>query len=139
MAESDTAIEGGCYCGAVRYRLHKPADRCALCHCRDCQHLAGAPGVVWGAWPLDCLEMIKGETVKFASSQHATREFCGTCGTGLFYTNPVVLPGILDVQVITLDNPESVPPQAHIQYAERMSWMHNLGDLPAFERYPGME
>ena len=41
--------DGGCLCGAVRYRLEGPplhADY--YCHCRMCQRAAGAPVVAWG-------------------------------------------------------------------------------------------
>jgi hypothetical protein len=43
----------------------------------------------------------------------------------------------VDVQTGTLDDPEALPPSAHIQAAERLKWMARVDDLPAFERYPG--
>jgi len=46
------------------------------------------------------------------------------------------MPGLLDVQIATLDEPERLPPQAQIQLADRIDWMARIDDLPAFERYP---
>jgi hypothetical protein len=35
------------------------------------------------------------------------RHFCPDCGTGLFYTNSEILPGIIDTQSATYDDPAS--------------------------------
>ena len=44
----------------------------------------------------------------------------GIRGTGLFYINEQMLPGIIDIQSATYDDPETVPARAHIQVAERI-------------------
>ena len=59
--------------------------------------------------------------------------------TGLFYTNDAMLPGLVDVQSATLDEPDELPAQAHIQTAERLGWMAEAHRLPEFERYPPQE
>lgn len=64
------------------------------------------------------------------------RSFCPECGTGLFYRNAENLPGLVDVQVSTLDNPDALPPTVQVQTAERQSWVPHLGALTAYERYP---
>lgn len=64
------------------------------------------------------------------------RSFCPECGTGLFYRNAINLPGRVDVQVSTLDDPEALPPAVQVQTAERQSWVSHIAELPAFERYP---
>jgi hypothetical protein len=64
------------------------------------------------------------------------RAFCRKCGTGLFYRNDEVLPGIVDIQSATLDDPDALPPGAHIQVAERLAWMATAHELPMFERFP---
>jgi hypothetical protein len=38
-------LEGGCLCGAVRYRLNGEIEESAYCHCRTCQRQSGAPVV----------------------------------------------------------------------------------------------
>lgn len=47
-----------------------------------------------------------------------------------------MLPGLVDVQSCTLDDPDSIPAQAHIQVADRIGWMRDVDALPSFERYP---
>ena len=62
--------------------------------------------------------------------------FCANCGTGLFYTNANFLPGVIDIQSATYDDPNAVPATVHIQTAERLHWMESAHELPTFERYP---
>ncbi|CAO4176309.1 CENP-V/GFA domain-containing protein [Methylorubrum aminovorans] len=59
-----------------------------------------------------------------------------TTGPSLFYVNEQMLPGMIDVQTGTLDTPDALPPQAHIQVAERIAWMEDAHRLPSFERFP---
>ena len=130
---------GGYHCGAIRYDVDGEPQHVALCHCSDCRRSAGAPMVSWAAFTEDALTVTQGQTITFNSSGAAMRSFCGTCGTGLFYRNADMLPGIVDIQSVTLDDPEALPPGAHIQVAERLHWMDDLDSLTRFERFPGME
>lgn len=129
-------MTGGCHCGAVRYEISGAPKSHALCHCSDCRRHAGAPLVGWMMFAEEAVRVTKGAPKIYASSENGRRGFCADCGTGLFYTNSVMLPGIVDVQSSTLDNPEAVPARAHIQVAERISWMASAHDLPTFDRYP---
>lgn len=128
---------GGCQCGGVRYVAEGEVLHHAICHCYDCRRSSGAPMVGWIAYKSDGVSVTKGEPKVHASSEHGRRHFCPDCGTGLFYTNDTVLPGITDIQSVTLDDPEAVPPSAQIQYAEHLRWTEKLDELPKFERYPG--
>ena len=78
---------------------------------------------------------ISGTPRVYHSSEHGRRLFCGDCGTGLFYTNEVNLPGLIDVQTGTLDDPSLLPAQKHVQTAESISWMETAHDLPKLVRY----
>jgi hypothetical protein len=55
---------------------------------------------------------------------------------GLFYRNAAFLPGIVDIQSATLDDPNALPAQSHIQTAERIGWMAEVHHLPRFDRFP---
>src|SRR5688500_15320414 len=128
-------IEGGCRCGAIRYQVGVEAAHHALCHCRDCQLGSGAPMVAWSAYGSADFRMTKGEPVSFNGAGASFRQFCGTCGTPLFFLNEEYLPGVVSVQTVTLDDPDLAPPQAHIQTAERIKWMDGVEALPMYERF----
>jgi hypothetical protein len=128
---------GHCHCGAIRYEVQGEPKWSALCHCGDCRRHSGAPLVGWAAYPESALKLLAGKPKVYASSENGRRHFCADCGTGLFYTNAVNLPGIADVQIATLDDPAAVAPQIHVQATERIAWMERAHELPAFPRYPG--
>ena len=128
--------KGQCHCGAVRYEMPAETIHKAICHCTDCRRHSGAPMVAWGLVGKDQLK-VEGETKAYASSEHARRHFCPECGTALFYTNDVIFPGQVDVQIATLDDPDAIQPDVQIQLAERIGWMERLEAMPKFDRYPG--
>jgi hypothetical protein len=130
------AITGGCHCGAVRYEVEGEAITHALCHCTDCRRHSGAPMVGWTMYKDTALKVTKGELKVYHSSANGRRHFCAACGTGLFFSNSEVLPGIVDIQSATYDNPDAVPARIHVQVAERIGWMERAHELPAFERFP---
>jgi len=128
---------GGCQCGNARYEIDGEPVYSALCHCADCRASSGAPVVAWTAVREDQLTLRSGELSTYEGRNGSSRQFCPNCGTGLFFRNQNTLPGLVDVQAATLDDPAGSPPQLQVQCAERLSWMTELGSLPEFERYPG--
>lgn len=130
------AIEGGCRCGAIRYRADGAPRHYALCLCTECRRSAGAPMVGWALFAQEEVT-ITGTPVDYNSSGDAHRQFCGTCGTGLFYYSESVFPGMVDIQGATFDDPDALTPQACIQMADAPTWFTKMPDLPRFDRYPG--
>jgi hypothetical protein len=133
---SEKVATGGCHCGAIRYEVDAPPRRSSLCHCVDCRRAAGAPLVGWIAFAAGDIRVTAGTPRVYASSDHGRRSFCDVCGTGLFYTSDAFLPGIVDVQTATLDDPAAFPPTDHVQLADRIGWMETAHALPGFARYP---
>ncbi|WP_379546369.1 GFA family protein [Qipengyuania sp. DSG2-2] len=131
-------LTGGCHCGAIRYEIEGEPLNHALCHCVDCRRSSGAPMTGWAMMRDDQLS-ISGEISTYASSEDARRHFCIQCGTGLFYSNEAMLPGMVDVKTGTLDEPDELPPECHIQTAERVGWMADAHHLVQFERFPPQE
>ncbi|MDE8651105.1 GFA family protein [Novosphingobium album (ex Liu et al. 2023)] len=126
---------GQCHCGAIRFEVSGEPAYHAMCHCTDCRRSSGAPAIAWALFPRDAVT-IGGEPKAYASSENARRHFCAECGSGLFYTNETVFPGMIDVQTATLDDPDVFPLQIHVQVAERIGWMEHAHALPQFDRYP---
>lgn len=137
--DDENGKQGGCHCGAVRYSVRGTPQHVALCHCRDCRLSAGAPVVAWAAFRSDEFTLDKGQPTTRNSSGASMRTFCPDCGTGLWFVNEEVLPGLVDVQSATLDDPDVLVPQVQIQVAERIGWMADAHRLPEFQRFPGMD
>jgi hypothetical protein len=127
---------GGCQCGAVRYQLEGEPNDVALCHCEGCRKSSGAPVMAWAGYAENRLTITKGEAKVINSSGKSFRSFCGACGTGLFYRNAEFLPGVVEVTLGSLDQPEALAPTIHIQGAEQLAWMKRAHELPVVERFP---
>ena len=127
------AIEGGCLCGAIRYRALGTAYGITHCHCRTCRRASGAPFVTWAGFDTDKFTFIEGRPVSHASSPNVLRTFCGTCGTPLTYQR-TDLPGSIDVTVGSMDDPEALKPEDHTWTDSRLSWISLNDHLPEYPR-----
>jgi hypothetical protein len=133
-------VEGGCYCGAVRYRSEGDALFKGQCHCRECQYgSGGAPNMVMGM-PEAGFAYTQGSPKAFRRSDlesPVTREFCGNCGTQLVSRAPG-LPGVALIKVGTLDDPSVFGmPQMAIFLCDQQSFHVVPEGVARFERTPG--
>jgi hypothetical protein len=132
-------LEGGCYCGAVRYRAEGEPMMKAQCHCRECQYMTGGAPNMFIAMPLAGFVYTKGAPKHFQRAdleRPVTREFCAACGTHLV-TRPPGFPAAI-VKVGTLDDPAQFDgPNMAIYTMDKQSFHHVPDGLPAFERLPG--
>lgn len=132
----DRTFEGGCACGAVRYRLESPPFDAGWCHCRTCQLNSGSPGMVFASVPAGHLVWTRGgDKVKsFASSSFGHRSFCGECGTP-FLMKVDHQPETVDFSVATLDDPDPVEPGFHIFVGSKIAWFDTPDDLPRHDKF----
>jgi hypothetical protein len=125
--------EGGCLCGAVRYRVSGVVTESGYCHCRTCQRQSGAPAVAWFALAPSGFEYLKGAPGVYRASDHAGREFCRDCGTYLvFREDDATL--TISVNTATLDDPALSPPNFHIYCESRIGWFDTKDSLPRHPR-----
>jgi hypothetical protein len=131
-------LEGGCYCGGVRYVAEGEPMMKAQCHCRECQYISGGAPNMFVLMPIDGFKFTKGSPKKFARSdleRPVTREFCAECGTHMV-TRPQVVPAIV-LKVGTLDDPALFEgPQLAIYTVDKQPFHQIPEGLPAFERLP---
>jgi hypothetical protein len=133
-------IEGGCYCGAVRYEAEGDPAFKGQCHCRECQYISGGhPNVIIGM-PETGFAYSKGSPKAFRRGDlenPVTREFCGECGTHLVSKAPA-LPGVAMIKVGTFDDPGLFEkPQMAIYTIDKQSFHSIPEGVPTFERVPG--
>jgi hypothetical protein len=131
-------LEGGCYCGAVRYAAEGEPMMKAQCHCRQCQYFSGGAPNMFMVMPVDGFRYTKGTPRRFARSdleKPRTREFCETCGTHLT-TRRIGLEAVI-LKVGTLDNPALFGgPEVAIYTIDQQAFNPILEGMPSFERLP---
>ena len=132
-------VEGGCYCGQIRYQAEGDPVFKAQCHCRECQYISGgAPNYLMGM--MESGFSYAGGTVKAFQRNDletpVTREFCGDCGTHLVSKAPGA-PGLVFIKVGTLDEPDLfAQPQMAIFTDDRQSFHHLPDGIASFEKGP---
>lgn len=135
----DALIEGGCFCGAIRYQVTAPFAGTAACHCRKCQYGSGGGPNYVALVPREAFKIIAGSPVahlsKADSGAEVARAFCGTCGTPIYSDSPN-LP-YRAVRVGSLDDPTNMRPAAHVWMAAAPPWHAiELGEV-VFDKGPG--
>jgi hypothetical protein len=126
--------EGGCLCGAVRYRVDGPIDSVGHCHCNSCRRSAGAAFVTWFTVERARLAWTSGKPKQFNSSPGVRREFCGACGTELVYSSEQA-PETIDITLGSLDCADDHPADRHIWTTDKLPWLRLDEHLPAYESW----
>ena len=140
MSES---FEGGCSCGAVRYRLTSPPMFTHCCHCLDCQKQTGAAFAINGLTETSRIEMLSGgdqiQVVDMPSPSGRGHEIhrCRTCAVALW--SDYGRRGYLRfVRVATLDQPHAIEPDVHIFTRSKAPWVRLPEGARAFEVFYDM-
>jgi hypothetical protein len=130
-------MEGGCSCGAVRYRLASDAMFVHCCHCLNCQRQTGSAFVVNLLIEADRVELLAGETQVVdvprddGSAQRIHR--CPACQVAVF--SDYGSPAVLFVRGGTLDDPTGITPDVHIYTRSKVGWVTLPDGALAFDEY----
>ncbi|AGB72403.1 MULTISPECIES: GFA family protein [Rhizobium] len=128
-----------CACGAVKFEFDKDPEFIANCHCLDCKRASGGEMATFFAVPEDDFALLSGKTRSFPyianSGKKLERNFCPECGSRLYTSNLESFPGLVFVQLGSLDHPELIAPRLEMFTMRRLKWNRPL-DLPQFEAMP---
>jgi hypothetical protein len=126
--------DGGCMCGAVRYRLAGPFTYSANCHCRSCQRAVGAGFATFSAVAPENFKILSGTIEIYHSSPGVQRGFCKTCGTSLTFTGD----DWTDTAILTasLDDPAAAVPTSNVYLSHRQPWVMLDDTLKKFDQFP---
>jgi hypothetical protein len=133
--------EGGCSCGAIRYRLTSDPLFTHCCHCLNCQRQTGSAFVINLLIEADRVELLAGDPQPVdvprddGSVQRIFR--CPTCQIAVF--SEYGRPDVRFVRAGTLDDPSEVVPDVHIFTRSKVGWLTLPESAPAFEVYYDMK
>jgi hypothetical protein len=124
--------DGGCLCGAVRYRATGTPLRVGLCHCETCRQNTGASFGTFAIFRREQLTLLSGQTAFFHSSPEGRRHFCPACGSPIYadWTNS----DEFDIFVGTLDSPHGLVPTYELWTVGRAPWLPAIAGLTCYTR-----
>ena len=132
-------IEGGCQCGAVRYRLKAAPLGIYACHCKDCQRFSGTSHTLSMVVHADDVQLLRGELFSFdkaADSGRTVRMYgCAACGTKI-WNEPLATPALLVVRPGTLDDTSWARPVGNIWTDRALPWAAIDWSQPHFPGQP---
>ena len=136
MAKKHTAQ---CACGAIKFAFNTDPTFVAVCHCLDCKKASGGEAATFFGVPDDDFTLISGEPKAFhytsQSGKGLDRNFCPNCGARVFSSNLEGFPGLIFVQLGSLDDPAGIKPMLEMFTKRRLKWAKPL-DLRQFENMP---
>lgn len=124
-------LDGGCLCGAVRYRIDGTPRLVSHRHCLHCRRSSGAAFLTWLELDAKLFHFVRGTPASYESRPRVTRQFCGQCGSQLTWQNADD-PSEIDVTACSLDDPSLVVPQDHIWCDRMLPWVKLADGLPRF-------
>jgi hypothetical protein len=119
--------EGGCLCGAVRFRTEGEPLNVRLCHCRTCQKAMGSPFFARAVFDQRALT-VEGDTGRYPSSEMVDRVFCKVCGTRLFAWRKN--PAVAGVAIAAFDDRNAFAPTEHTWVSDKIGWVRLDDGLP---------
>jgi hypothetical protein len=129
--------EGGCACGAVRYRLASEPLFVNCCHCLNCQRQTGGAFVINLLVETDRVEVLSGrpQPVDAPRDDGSTQRIfrCPSCQVAVF--SEYGWPELRFVRAGTLDDPSAVTPDVHVFTRSKVPWVTLPDDTPAFDVY----
>lgn len=132
MKEDTTGRTGGCFCGAVRYRVNGPLRGIVNCHCTQCQKLNGNFGAHSKANSNDIEVIDDRYLIWYQISDQARRGFCGRCGSPLFWeargqSGTGIIAG-------SLDHSDDLETIGHIFVSEKAEYYEIDDRIPSFAK-----
>lgn len=121
---------GKCFCGTVRFEASGTPKWVAHCHCTMCRRAHAAGYVTWVGYPKEAMRLVSGadNISTYRSSPPASREFCRTCGSQLFFRHDAYADEV-HIPLALFDRDIGMKPRAHIYFSDRAEWVSVHDDL----------
>jgi hypothetical protein len=129
-----SVLLGGCWCGAVRYRVADAFLYAGNCHCSRCRAATGSAFKPFAGIECDKLELTEGaDRLLVVGDDEENDTRCAECGSLLF---SVVRDGAyVHVAMGSLADAPSIRPTGHIFVGSKAPWFEITDNLPQHEEY----
>jgi len=135
-------FEGGCACGAVRFRLGSRPMFTHCCHCLDCQKQTGGAFAINGLIETDRIAMLQGAPAAIAMPSPSGRGHdiyrCQKCEVAV-WSDYGRRPYIRFVRLACLDEPHAIEPDVHIFVKSKAPWVKLPDNARAFDIFYDMK
>ena len=136
---AEPALEGGCTCRTIRYRMTSSPLFVHCCHCRWCQRETGTAFALNAMIEADRVVLLNGtpEAVNIPTNSGKGQKVsrCPTCRIAVWSNYAGAGDAIRFVRVGTLDNPDALPPSIHIFTSSKQPWVVLPAGTPAVAEY----
>lgn len=130
--EKPRILEGGCYCGAVRYTVPDEFLYALNCHCSNCRRTTGSAFKPLAGIERQKVTVSRGEGKLLLYGDAVGYDaHCGECGSLLF--SQVRDGEYAHVALGTLHDAPSIRPERHIFVGSKAPWFTITDDLPQAE------
>jgi len=133
VADCKEVVKGQCLCGTIQFQITKTPKWICHCHCQSCRRNTGSVVATFVGVNDQDIEFTTDKRSFYESSPGVRRGFCSNCGTPVTFEADRY-PNEVHIYISTLNEPEYFKPQAHVHYAERISWFDVKDDLPRYQK-----
>ena len=131
------ALDGGCTCRFVRYRMSTKPLFVHCCHCRWCQRETGTSFALNAMIEADRVQLLQGEVEVIDTPSNSGKgqriSRCPQCRVAVWSNYAGAGDTVRFVRVGTLDEPDRLPPDIHIFTASKQPWVVLPQNIPAVE------
>jgi hypothetical protein len=128
-------IQGGCFCGSIRYELLGTLCHARSCHCSRCRKaFSGAGSAYAEVSPGSAFRWVSGFDIlkQYSTGEDWGMAFCSNCGTTLcgMYRDQVH-----GLTLGSVDGDPGVQIEQHIFVGSKAPWDHIGGEAPQFDEH----
>jgi hypothetical protein len=133
MPAQDVSLTGGCFCGAVTYRVAAPLRAARACHCSRCRKAFSGAGSAYAEVEPGSFSWTATTPTIYPVAGPWGMAFCGTCGTTLA---GVVGDDVHGVTLGSVDGDPGIQIAWHQFTGSKAPWDHIGGDAPQHDEAP---
>lgn len=130
-------LEGGCTCGAIRYRLKDEPIVVHCCHCSSCQRETGTAFALNAVIEPERVELMAGTPERILTPSDSGKGQaifrCPHCKVAVWSHYGGVGDRADFIRVGTLDDPSRCPPDVHIFTRSKQAWVALPAGAEAYE------